>query len=90
MKFTVAPRYLKRNLPEGCYLTWDNWNDYSFYTLFGLVYVDAHGQHHYIGAVKIVYENMPTGPHPLSQGQEFNHLPQNYFSLGTDANYYHP
>lgn len=88
MKFTVTGRYPSRRLTEGAYLTWDNWNDYSYYTLFGLLYVDNKLDRHDIGAVKIGYVEMPARVHPLKEGDIFDHLPAHFFSLGTDATYY--
>ena len=36
-------------------LIWDNWNDFSYYTLFGINYVNSEGIDCEIGAVRIAH-----------------------------------
>ena len=55
MKFKILDRW--DNYPENAksqiFLTWDNWNDYSFYTLFGIFYVNEKSEKFDLGNVKI-------------------------------------
>ncbi len=41
------------NSIDTIFLTWYNWNDYSYYTLFGMLYVDDSSEVHEIGAIKL-------------------------------------
>lgn len=70
------------------FLTWDNWNDYSFYTLFGILYVDENSNVHDIGAVKIGYFGQKQGDRVFSIGDEIGKLDNKYFSLGQSDFYY--
>lgn len=71
------------------YLKTDNWDDYSFKTLFSLVIVFANGQTNDIGEIKIGYKEQ-IAPSRTSEMLpiEFNSLGKDYFSLGQDAEYY--
>jgi predicted ATPase len=71
-------------------LKWDNWNDYSYYTAFGLDFINEHGQRIKIGSVRIAYFGQKQGYEQklLSQHDRFEKLENNYFSLGTDDTYY--
>lgn len=92
MVFKVLDRFGKPpyNAKSKGYLLWDNWNDYSFYTLFGLIYVDENSQSHSIGSVKIAYFGQEVGSSSkrLSIGDTFNILDDDHFSLGQDDSYY--
>jgi len=57
MKFKILDRNESPpdNEKSKAYLTWDSWNDYSFLTYFGLVYVDENSKYHNVGPVKIGY-----------------------------------
>ena len=70
------------------FLTWDNWNDFSFYTLFGMFYVDSNSEIHEIGSVKIGHFGQQEGERRLSIGDEFEKLDNSYFSLGQSDIYY--
>lgn len=70
------------------YLHYDNWDDYSYKTLFNVRYVDKNVNEHSLGPVKIGMVNM-------EKGRVFDHIPKNfssvseqYFSLGQDERYY--
>jgi len=90
MKIKVLSRFGKS--PYGAkstiYLTWDNWNDYSFYTLFGMFYVDEFSESHEIGSIKIGFFGQVEGNVAFSIGDEFDKLDDNYFSLGQSDMYY--
>lgn len=81
---------------EGFHLIPDNWNDYTFYTLFNVEYVDKEQKKTKIGQVKIGFENQTTEVETrtvlkrlaASQNNVILQLPQNYFSLGQSAKYY--
>lgn len=70
------------------YLRPNNWDDYSFKTLFYLTVYDAHGVEHDIGNVKIGYVNQPHGWTDKSLSEHFEFLSEEYFSLGQDVEYY--
>jgi hypothetical protein len=70
------------------FLVTDNWDDYSFKTLFHLVYVDGHGHKTQIGSVKIAASGMGQGSARTELPQAFDVLPQRYFSLGQADDYY--
>jgi len=72
-------------------LTWDNWNDYSYYTLFGMAFVDDASKKHEIGAIKIGYFGQEEGYHArkFDVDDEFDKgLDEEYFSLGQSDEYY--
>lgn len=90
MKIVVLNRFGKPpyNSKEVICLTWDNWNDYSFYTLFGMFYVDSNSNTHEIGAIKIGYFGQQEQDRVFSIGDKFDKLDENYFSLGQSDLYY--
>lgn len=67
----------------------DNWNDYSFITMFHLTVFDENGVKHEIGNVKIGFkgqkEEVPTFS---TLDRTFSSLSKNYFSLGDGLEYY--
>ncbi|WCD79608.1 AAA family ATPase [Pseudomonas sp. TUM22785] len=66
----------------------NNWDDYSFKTLFYLTVYDEQGIEHDIGSVKIGYVNQQHGWTEESLPPFFDFLPEKYFSLGQDVSYY--
>lgn len=70
------------------YLRIDNWDDYSFKTLFDLALCDENGETHEIGNVKIGYFGQPHSATHQSILDVFERLDESYFSLGQDAEYY--
>ncbi|MGJ8647457.1 MAG: AAA family ATPase [Marinomonas colpomeniae] len=71
------------------YLSADNWNDYSFRTLFYLTVFDKDGIEHKIGDVKIAFKGQTTEKSTYTtMGKGFSFLNDQYFSLGTDTEYY--
>lgn len=72
------------------YLKIDHWNDYSFVTMFHLSLHDDKGELHDIGNVKIGFKGQDTDqPTYEMLGNGFESLPEGYFSLGMDKEYYH-
>jgi predicted ATPase len=71
------------------YLSVDYWNDYSFITMFFLTIFDTAGIEHDIGRVKIAFkgQTIDRGTY-TTLGKGFSSLPGQYFSLGTDVEYY--
>lgn len=66
----------------------DNWDDFSFKTLFLLSLTDEHGIHHALGNLKIGYFGQIESRTSEKIESEFKELPENFFSLGQDADYY--
>ena len=67
----------------------DHWNDYSFVTMFRLVYIDSTGQKYDIGAIKIGFKGQTVDASTYSTlDSEFTNLTENYFSLGQDVKFY--
>ncbi|SCA56749.1 conserved hypothetical protein [Candidatus Terasakiella magnetica] len=72
------------------YLKRDNWNDYSFVTMFYLTLYDEYGKCHEIGNVKIGFKGQTTTQSTHTTiSSPFQTLPETYFSLGLGAEYYH-
>lgn len=90
MKIKVISRFGKpsHNATDIIFLTWDDWNDYSFLTLFGMLYVDESSVVHEIGAVKIGYFGQSEQERAFSIGDELEGLGDNFFSLGQSDLYY--
>lgn len=90
MKIVITNRFGRPspNEKDVVYLTWDNWNDFSFHTLFGMIYVDKSSQNHDIGAVKIGFFGQEEGPKDFNIGDQFDRLDDKYFSLGQSDLYY--
>jgi len=92
MKIKVISRFGKPspNDLSTIYLTWDDWNDFSFCTLFGMYYVDLESRVHEIGSVKIGYFGQKEGfrERKLSIGDVLDELDNTHFSLGQSDIYY--
>ncbi|MDI5888428.1 AAA family ATPase [Flavobacterium yafengii] len=69
-------------------LVWDEWNDYSFYTLFGIFYVDENSKKHDLGGVKIAFLGQQELDRVFEVGYTFEYIGDNYFSLGISEEYY--
>jgi predicted ATPase len=65
----------------------DNWNDYSFYTLFDIWYIDSNNEQIDFGKVRIARVGQMENENALDFG-EYNKLPQGHFSLGAGPGYY--
>lgn len=75
--------------PNHVYLRIDHWNDYSFVTMFQVYISDESGGLHELGSVKIGFAKQTTEETTYSSIQwPVDELPESYFSLGTDVDYY--
>lgn len=90
MNFKILDRFDNPpyNAKAKAYLTWDNWNDYSYLTLFGLIYMDENSKKHTIGSVKIGYIGQVENERKLSIGDVFETLESDFFSLGQSDEFY--
>ena len=92
INFLVTNRFgdYPENTKNTIILTWDDWNDYLYYTLFGINYVNSIGEECEIGAVRIAYKGQKKGPDAkkIKIGDVFEKLDETYFSLGTEDSYY--
>lgn len=91
MKFKIIARRTAESHPEPhtVYLEIDNWNDFSFVTLFSMRYRDGVGLLTSIGGVKIGFKGQPTSISTNSiLPKEFEFLDEKYFSLGQGAEFY--
>lgn len=70
------------------FLHWDNWNDFSFNTLFGVTYIDSNGTLHELGQVKIGYVGQKEYERSVIVGDSFNAFDSDHFSVGVDDEYY--
>lgn len=70
------------------YLLPSNWDDYSFKTIFTLTLFDEQGTRHELGSLKIGFIGQNIGWTGESIPTEFDALPETFFSLGQDADYY--
>lgn len=93
MKFNVYNIYKNnyqkpRKDPNTIVLIANNWDDYGFKTFFEMIVYDSTGDEHYIGGVKIGYENQKLGWTVDSLGESFNYLGKDFFSLGQSDEFY--
>ena len=70
------------------YLHYDNWDDYHFKTSFNARYVDGNRKEYAVGSVKIGMVNMDKGKIFDHIPKSFTALPEQYFSLGQEEQYY--
>lgn len=80
--YTEEP-YPQRNV---IFLWHDNWDDYSFKTLYSLLYYDNNGVVTPLGNVKIGQKKLEVGTPNLPT--KFTDLGESFFSLGMDVEYY--
>jgi ABC-type molybdenum transport system ATPase subunit/photorepair protein PhrA len=77
------------NIINRAYLVKDHWNDWwEFNTMFDLMYVDCNNSCTYIGSVKIAEVPMVEGQTRPNLPERFEHLSENFFSLGQSDFYY--
>ena len=75
-------------------LTYDNWNDYSYITMFFMNYIDEYGSVHPIGNIKIGFKGQTPETSTckkvieICHGKTFESLPENFFSLAEDVEFY--
>ncbi|WP_339461162.1 AAA family ATPase [Pseudomonas sp. EA_105y_Pfl2_R69] len=71
------------------FLRYDNWNDYSYVTMFYVTLFDAGGSRHDLGNVKIGFKGQVKSISTRSKlNSPFNNLPEDFFSLGMELEYY--
>lgn len=66
----------------------DNWDDFSFKTMFSLSVYDENGKHVICGSVKIGFRGQTEGRTSASLLLPLEQLPEKFFSLGQDVEYY--
>lgn len=91
MKFQVLPPRTSPNYvsEEEFALIQNTWNDYSFETQYSLVYLGPKDNrtHNLIGTVKILKKGQ-TSNDGLQLTKNFNHLSENFISVGQSLDYY--
>lgn len=76
---------------SSAYLEYDNWDDFGYKTLFKLLIFDEYGKKYEIGNVKIAFIGQKQGRTIDSLPEKLlveTQLPENFYSLGQDADYY--
>ncbi len=93
MALTIHILGVGHRCPDQAYSTaffeYDNWDDFGHKTLFNLIVFDEHGNKSSIGNVKIAFIGQSEGRTIDSIPQDLSAaLPDNFYSLGQDADYY--
>ncbi|WP_282361076.1 AAA family ATPase [Pseudomonas sp. PS01300] len=71
------------------YLMYDRWNDFNFVTMFHVIIYDDKGAKHDMGNVKIGFKGQDKDTSTMSRLEKsFTHLGNDFFSLGTNVEYY--
>jgi len=79
---------INTKLREAVQLVPDNWDDFSYKTLFVLHYTDANGVHTELGSVKIGHKGQEAGRTLEVIPKQFEKLSDDWFSVGQDVDYY--
>jgi hypothetical protein len=84
---------LKSQLPSSghnaVFLQIDNWNDYSFVTMFYVYAFDEQGIRHELTNLRIGFTGQTESVRTYTTIlKPFSQLPEGYFSVGTDVEYY--
>ncbi|WP_152184547.1 AAA family ATPase [Sulfurimonas indica] len=91
MKLTFYTRDRGFRIPKSSnlsvYLIKDNWNDFSFRTLYQITLFDDKGTEYDLGYIKIANFGQTTEER-LELPTEFEELDQRFFSLGQSSEYY--
>jgi len=91
MQLTFYKKAKGSFLPEtgelSVYLRVDNWNDFSYRTLYEIILFDENGIKHDLGYVKIASFGQTTETR-IELEEEFEQLDDRYFSLGQSSEYY--
>lgn len=77
-----------RGLKGVVQLSPSDWDDYSFKTSFGITFCDFQGKEIDLGSVKVGYVDQAEGWTKDSLSERFFRLPEGWFSLGQDVEYY--
>lgn len=84
-----GPREQRPDRPRNTVqLSANNWDDYSFKTLFNCTFFDSSGIATDFGSVKIGFTDQPSGWTLQSIPRNFFELPDGWFSLGQSPEYY--
>lgn len=70
------------------FLTWDNWNDFNYYTSFGIFYVDNNSKKQSLGNIMIGFKGQKEKERVFNIGHYFDYIGDDYFSLGQSEEYY--
>ncbi|SUC10273.1 cytochrome c biogenesis protein CcmA [Pasteurella canis] len=77
------------NINNVIFLTQSDWDDYGYKTTFFLSFIDKSGKNHSIGNIKIAYKGQNSGYTSSKLSNNFfKKLPDNFFSLGQDIDFY--
>ncbi|CAD1785839.1 ea59 protein [Xanthomonas arboricola pv. juglandis] len=91
IKIKVIPRTTSypTSTNDEFYLKIDNWNDYSFVTLFDVFYRESKGEIHEIGQIKIGFRGQTIDkPTHSALPSTFEVLDDQFFSVGQDVEFY--
>lgn len=91
MEFCVLSKgtWAPENGKNTVYLKVDQWNDYSFVTMFHLSLHDGGGSFHDIGAIKIGFKGQTTEIDTYTKlTDRFTDLTEEFFSLGQGVEFY--
>lgn len=88
LTFHVLVNSFEDQTANMAYLHPNNWDDYGYKTLFYLTVHDEQGNGHKIGNVKIGFIDQIQGWTRDQLPQWFEKLPQNFYSLGQDSDFY--
>jgi predicted ATPase len=91
IEFIVLPigSFIPEKAISKVYLRADNWNDFSFVTLFDMVVFDDKGQFYKIGEIKIAFIGQTTDKSTSSVlPTVFSSLGDGFFSLGQGTEFY--
>ncbi len=88
LTFYNRSRFPSDQAVNAVYLISDNWDDFHYKTLFGLVVFDDKGGRQSIGNLKIGFVGQRNGWTLEEMPDQFDTLSSNFYSLGQDADYY--
>ena len=86
MKFIISKSWITNK--DIMILNTDNWDDYSYKTLFHATYIDNFGKRVEVGSIKIAKSGMDDGKIIDLLPKEFEILPEDCFSLWQSAESY--
>lgn len=81
-------RSVPSNSRNTVYLEPNNWDDFGHKTLFNITVFDENGNQKPIGSIKIGYIGQNGGWTATEIPEQFETLPNHFYSLGQDADYY--
>lgn len=91
MKLTFYTKARGSSLPEtgklSVYLRVDNWNDFSYRTLYEIILFDENGNKHDLKYIKIANFAQTTEKR-IDLPEQFEALDEKYFSIGQSSEYY--